>query len=90
MMSFSTGGGGFPPSFLLQQLTCMGPLEHRLTVQATDDVYDRTKKLMKEAEEQRKEARWASFGENCWRLISVVSTGRFLKSWICGGWVGLL
>ena len=42
---------------LLRQLTCRGPIEHRLTVQATEDVYDRTKKLMKEVEEQRKEAR---------------------------------
>ena len=45
------------PSLCLQ-LTCLGPLIHRLMVQATDDVYDRTKKLMKEAEEQRKEARY--------------------------------
>ncbi len=41
----------------LHQLTCLGAIGHRLTVKAMDDVYDRTKKLMREAEEKSKKAR---------------------------------
>ena len=41
-------------------------------VQATDDVYDRTKKLMKEAEEQRKEARYET-KLVCFLLVTFIS-----------------
>lgn len=36
-----------------QALSCWGPLQHRLTVQGTDDVYIQTKDRMKKAEQER-------------------------------------
>ena len=39
------------------QLKCLGPLQHRLTVQGTDDSYMQTKKKMEQAEIERNKNR---------------------------------
>ena len=42
---------------MFEQLKCLGPLEHRLTVQGTDESYERTKKKMEQAEIERNKNR---------------------------------
>ena len=59
--------------FLCVQLKWLGPLEHRLTVQGTDESYERTKKKMEQVELERsknkaQEIRIVTKG--CPRLIS--------------------
>lgn len=43
---------------MLSQLTCWGQIRHKLQVQATKEVYERTKKLMKETEEQKQKNKY--------------------------------
>ena len=39
------------------QLNCWGQVRYKLQVQGTKEVYERTKKLMKETEEQKQKTR---------------------------------
>ena len=55
---------------LFRQLMCVGPVEHKLTIKAKEDSYDRTKTLMIKAEEERTKGGCVSIAE-CLRSVTL-------------------